>query len=152
MTAMKRRLRLPVLLLCVTIAGCETYIAEDRYPTLADAKADHLFERGWLPDLLPPSSVDIHTVNNLDASTSTGSFRFMPSEGSLLFGKLVAGAPADAPISDWPEMLADYRQRGFTAWSHREGDGHWVFFCLASAGKCEYTMWSTRWQRSAPGR
>jgi len=151
---MKRSLELTVLILCIAIAGCETYIAERRYPALADANADHLFERGWLPDVLPPSSVDIHTVNNLDASTSTGSFRFQPPEASLLFGKLVAGAPADAPISDWPDIQVDYKQRGFTAWSHREDDGHWVFFCIASAGKCEYTMWSTRRTRTtaAPGR
>lgn len=142
-TIMKRSLQLTVLILYMAIAGCETYIAERRYPTLEDAKADHLYERGWLPDVLPPSSVDIHTVNNLDASTSKGSFRFQPSEGPLLFGKLIAVAPADAPISNWRDMLVDYKQRGFTAWSYREDDGHWVFFCIASAGKCEYTMWST---------
>lgn len=142
---MKRHLELPLLIVCLALAGCETYFAENRYATLAAAKADHLFERGWLPDLLPPSSVDIHTVNNLDASTSTGSFRFVPSEGPLLFGKLAAGAPAEAPVSDWPITLANYEQRGFTTWSHRGDDRHWVFFCLASAGKCEYTMWATRW-------
>ena len=141
---MKRSLELTALIVCMAAVGCQTYIAERQYQTPADAKADRLFERGWLPDVLPPSSFDIHTINNLDASTSTGSFRFQPSEAALLFGKLVAGAPADAPISDWPDMLVNYEQRGFTAWSHRDDDGHWVFFCIASNGECEYTMWSTR--------
>lgn len=151
-TTVKRHFRLPVLILSLAIAGCHTYVAENRYPTLAEAKADRLFERGWLPDVLPPSSVDIHTVNNLDASTSTGSFRFMPSEGPLLFGKLTAGAPEEAPISDWPATLMDHKRRGFTAWSHRKGYEHWVFFCIASEGRCEYAMWSTRWSTSASGR
>lgn len=140
---MNGQFRVPILLLCAAIAACGTYIAEDRYPTLADAKADHLFVRGWLPDLLPPSSVDIHTVNNLDASTSTGSFRFQSSEASAFFGSLTAGAPTTAPFSDWPATLADYEQRGFTTWSYRGEDAHWAFFCLGKAGTCEYTMWST---------
>lgn len=141
---MKNQLRVTALLLCAAVAGCETHVAEDRYPTLADARADHVFERGWLPDLLPPSSVDIHTVNNLDVNTSTGSFRFLSSEGATFLGRLTSGAPAEAPVSDWPSILTDYKQRGFTTWSYREDDAHWAFFCLGSAGKCEYTTWSTR--------
>jgi hypothetical protein len=144
MTASGRKwtsIRVLALLLVAAMAGCEMDIAEDRYSTLADARADRLFERGWLPDVLPLSSVDIHTVNNLDVSTSTGSFRFLPSEGSVLFAKLTAGVPAQAPFSDWSGMLAEYKQRGFTTWSLRQDDMHWAFFCLPERGRCEYTAW-----------
>lgn len=151
-TTVKACFRLSVLAAALAIAGCYTYVAENRYPTLADAKADRLFERGWLPDLLPPSSFDIHTINNLDASTSTGSFRFSPTDGPLLFGKLTTGASAEAPFSDWPATLMDYKRRGFIAWRHRKGYERWVFFCIAREGRCEYVMWSTRWSTSASGR
>jgi len=134
---------LGALVLCMAMAGCETEVVEHRYPTLADARADHLFERGWLPDVLPPSSVDIRTVNNLDVDTSSGSFGFQPSEASLLFGRLSAGASMKAPFSGWPATLADYEKRGFTAWSYRDQYSHWAFFCKSGAGRCEYTTWST---------
>ncbi|MDI9239116.1 hypothetical protein QLQ15_09360 [Lysobacter sp. LF1] len=140
---MKCRAVGPIFVFCiaVAVAGCETDVAQSRYATLADARVDHLFERGWLPDLLPPTATDIHTVNNLDVDTSTGSFRFPRSEGPQLFGRLARGVP-EAPFSDWSIRVASYEMRGFSLWSYEEGDSQWAFFCLAEVGVCEYTSWT----------
>ena len=55
-------------------------IVTSEYATLEAARADHLFGRGWLPDILPLSAYDIRTSNNLDIDTSEGEFSFDPSE------------------------------------------------------------------------
>jgi hypothetical protein len=55
-------------------------IVASHYPTLATARADRLFERGWLPDILPPSTYGIRTANDLDLNTSEGEFSFDHSE------------------------------------------------------------------------
>ena len=51
-------------------------VVTSRYATLADARAEELFARGWLPDILPSSARQIRTTNNLDLSISEGEFRF----------------------------------------------------------------------------
>ncbi|WP_156087902.1 hypothetical protein [Lysobacter sp. Root667] len=48
------------------------------YGTLPEAHADRLFVRGWLLDILPPSSH--RTSNNLARNTSTGEFSFAQAE------------------------------------------------------------------------
>lgn len=60
--------------LALTVREADT--VEDLYPTRAEAQADRLFERGWLPSILPDSSYDITTRNDLDTNTSKGSFSF----------------------------------------------------------------------------
>ena len=38
---------------------CSCDVVTSKYATLADARNDRLFERGWLPDILPPSTREI---------------------------------------------------------------------------------------------
>jgi hypothetical protein len=132
-----------LLVIALTMTGCD-YMSDtvrDRYATLADAKADRLFERGWLPDILPASATDIQTVNNLDINTSTGGFQFATSDGPALFGKLTAGAPTESRFAEWPSTVAKYTELGFTPWRYRDEDTTWAFFCLPSEGRCEYFAW-----------
>lgn len=139
---MKHSARGLLFVLCLLAVGCESDVVRSHYTTLADARADHLFERGWLPDLLPPTASDIHTVNNLDHNTSTGSFRFSPLDGPQLFEGLGRDAPARAPFTEWSSTVARYKERGYSAWNHEEDDSQWAFFCLAESGICEYTSWT----------
>ena len=57
----------------VLLAGCSDAVT-NQYATYAEAQQDSLFERGWLPDILPESTIDIEVVNNLDNNTSHGGF------------------------------------------------------------------------------
>ncbi len=57
----------------VLLAGCSDAVT-NQYATYAEAQQDNLFERGWLPDILPESTIDIEVVNNLDNNTSHGGF------------------------------------------------------------------------------
>ena len=118
-------------------------VVDSTYPTLESARRDHLFERGWLPDILPPSSVQIAVSNNLDLNTSRGSFEIQPREWGLLEAKLARGA-LSAPFVDWERTVAKHRERGFHPWHHASSDTRWVLFCKPEVGRCEYVMWMPR--------
>ena len=61
------------------IAGCDESVSSN-YSTRADAEADRLFTRGWLPEIIPPSSHNISMRNDLDLNVSNGEFSFDPSD------------------------------------------------------------------------
>jgi hypothetical protein len=53
-----------------------------------DVRTDHVFERGWLPDILPASAHDIHTRNNLDLNLSDGEFSFEPVDAAAFVSRV----------------------------------------------------------------
>ncbi len=135
-----------LVLIAILASGCD-YLAPtvtSNYDTLAEARADELFARGWLPDILPESAVDIRTSNNLDLNYSVGEFSFVPADASKFFGRLSAGAPARAPFASWRQTVADYREDGYGAWSYADDSGTWAFFCRERKGQCEYFFWIRR--------
>jgi hypothetical protein len=130
-------------LLALLFAGC-TDIVTSRYQTLADARADELFGRGWLPDVLPPSAVGIVTVNNLDSNTSHGEFSFAPAEAPQLFRRLKPGAPTRIPDHAASEVRDAQRRKDVSVWWLHQNDRTWVFMCRAAKGHCEHLTWSER--------
>jgi len=108
-------------------------VVESSYSSLQLAREDRVFDRGWLPDILPPSSSKITTSNNLDLNTSQGSFELTPNEWPLLEVQLAPGS-IDAPFADWSGTVADHRERGFRPWHYASSDVRWVFFLQARCG------------------
>lgn len=129
------------LLLAACITGCSSYTVTNRYDSLAEARAEQLFERGWLPDILPPSAYAIRTTNDLDHNTSNGEFSFSPSQGDRFYERLTPGAPDRTGSTDWSETVASYQRRDYSAWSHRMESDTWAFFCTPSNDKCDYFLW-----------
>ncbi len=71
---MKTNVLLPTLFSALALmSGCSDVVS-DEYSTYAQAKEERLFDRGWLPDILPKSTLNIEVNNDLDANTSEGSF------------------------------------------------------------------------------
>lgn len=130
---------LSLVLVAITLFGCRDTVT-DNYATLAAARADRLFERGWLPDVLPPSAHSIITSNDVDLNISTGRFSLAPAESPELYKRLSAGAPQDTKFADWPDTVSAYAARGYTLWSYRNERGTWTFFCTADGDRCEYFM------------
>lgn len=107
------------ILSALCVAGCGDTVT-DRYPTRAEAEADRLFERGWLPEIIPNSSSQIVTRNNLDLNTSRGSFEFDPKEFRSFAAQLERRPDLDS------EDRAAYRYRG------------WRFMIDETKARCEY--------------
>ena len=106
------------------------------YASLAEAKADRLFERGWLPDVLPPSARDIQTSNNLDLNTSEGRFSYLASEYPIFAART---RPAAAS-----RLASEKLSKGFTVRELSESESTWLFFCKPELGYCEYVLRTTR--------
>ena len=75
------------LLTLVLGVGCSDEVTT-HFKSLADAKLQRAFERGWLPPLLPTSSVNIIEKNDLDRNTGIGSFEYDISEREKYLGQL----------------------------------------------------------------
>ena len=71
---MKINVLLPLLLpALVLLSGCSDVVSSE-YSTYEKANEERLFDRGWLPDILPESTLNIKVSNDLDSNTSEGSF------------------------------------------------------------------------------
>jgi hypothetical protein len=102
----------------LSLSGCD--VTRTRYGTLDDARRDRLFERGWVPDILPASARDIHVSSDLDANRSQGDFSFDPADFATFTSYL--------HVRD--EKTFEYSAGGHT----------WVFSCDSSRGHCRYSM------------
>ena len=116
-------------------------VVTSRYETIAAARADRLFERGWLPDILPPSSHNIRTSNDLDLNTSEGAFAFKSSEYAAFAAGLRPYSSMDTPFVGFETKVAEMQADGFNAAVFEEERSIWVFFCNAEESRCEYIMW-----------
>lgn len=107
------------LLLLLVLAGCSD-IVQSHYDNYQQAQADQLFERGWLPDVLPVSTTQIEVANDLDSNTSQGSFVIAEKEMAQFLSHL-------QPL----ETANQYRF---------ESDNSVWIFTLEEAGKVSYQL------------
>jgi hypothetical protein len=130
-----------VYVIVVALLFLPTDVVESRYSSLADARTDHLFERGWLPEILPTSAQAIRTANNLDLNLSEGEFSFAPVDAAAFVSRLQPYKAEPNPLESVELLVAKMRRKGFEPYSFMDADTSWVFFCKAELGYCEYTMW-----------
>ncbi|MGR2952267.1 hypothetical protein ABMY23_21280 [Vibrio vulnificus] len=116
---MDRPMKARFLLLLLVLAGCSD-IVQSHYDNYQQAQADQLFERGWLPDVLPVSTTQIEVANDLDNNTSQGSFVIAEKEMGQFLSQL-------QPL----ETANQYRF---------ESDNSVWIFTLEEAGKVSYQL------------
>ncbi|HAS6197174.1 TPA: hypothetical protein RQJ86_004403 [Vibrio vulnificus] len=116
---MDRPMKARFLLLLLVLAGCSD-IVQSHYDNYQQAQADQLFERGWLPDVLPVSTTQIEVANDLDNNTSQGSFVIAEKEMAQFLSQL-------QPL----ETANQYRF---------ESDNSVWIFTLEEAGKVSYQL------------
>ena len=140
-TTLKQAAR--ILLVCLAVViGLLIILPNDtvqrQYPTLQAARADHLFEKGWLPDVLPPSTTDIRVANNLDLNNSAGEFHFDPREYPALLDKTAPYHPGTTGGAgdDWFAKTDGEPDMRIV-----QSDGsRWLFLCIPEKGVCSYEM------------
>ncbi len=138
---LRRMKTLPALLSLIFLAACTSDVVGSNYATLAEARADQLFGRGWLPDVLPASAFNIRTSNNLDLNQSEGEFSFRPDDSGDLFQKWHRGPPGTVPYPEYSANISAQARLGYSVWSLQMEQATWVFFCRTSEARCLYTMW-----------
>jgi hypothetical protein len=123
----------------LVVCGCGDTVTS-RYETRADAEADKLIQRGWLPCIIPQSSYDIATKNDLDINASEGEFSFAPDHAREFTTHLRRMDASEVSGTDSVRFM----ERGY--WPHffRDEDSSWTFFINAEKGHCEYRMGHSR--------
>lgn len=108
-----------ILMITLLILSCDT--VQDSYTTYQQAKDSQLFKRGWLPDILPTTTIDFSISNELDSNTSHGSFNIPKADIAQFIDKL-------SHVSD-----NQYRyQNGTTS--------RWMF-TISNSGYVEYQLY-----------
>jgi hypothetical protein len=121
------------------VCGCGDTVTS-RYETRADAEADKLFQRGWLPSIIPESSYDITTKNDLDINVSEGQFSFAPGHAEEFIKHLERMDASEFSGIDSVRFMG----RGY--WPHyfRNENSWWQFFINIEKGHCKYRMGLSR--------
>jgi hypothetical protein len=136
--------RSAIVAFAVMATACSSVVT-DHYETLQEARSDDLFQRGWLPDILPPSAHDIRTSNNLDINVSEGEFHFRADESAAFFARLQSYTRRDSPLDRLDDDIERLKRSGYEPYELVGDHAIWVFICKPHRGTCEYRMWST-WQ------
>jgi hypothetical protein len=110
----------PIILAAALLSVSSCDVVTTRYATLDDARRDRLFERGWLPDILPASARDIHVSSDLDVNRSQGEFSFDPA--------------------DFASFTSRLRAKEDKTFEYSAGGSTWVFLCDSRRGHCRYSM------------
>ena len=121
------------LSLALLLVACSDVVTS-HYPTVVEARRDGLFDRGWLPDVLPPSARDIEVSNNLDINTSVGEFWFDAPEYGAMVAKLTP-----QQVAGEKENEREYQPYVYSAEGYR-----WIFSCNQVKGHCRYEMRPSR--------
>jgi hypothetical protein len=79
-----------------------------------------LFERGWLPDILPPSARQIRVSSNVDVNTADGEFSLDPKQFAVFTARL--------------------RSRKDGSFEFSVDRNTWVFTCDITHTHCRYSM------------
>ena len=113
--------------------------------TLNQAREFHFFEQGWLPDILPPSAHHLQLVKSLHINFAQGEFLFSPGDwpdfSAKLEPEMMLEKTMDAPFVNWAKSLRKMQGDGHSVWHYSALGRHWMFFCKADQGFCEYVMW-----------
>lgn len=128
------------LVASLLLGACGDVVSKN-YATKAEATADNLFNKGWLPDFVPNSATSIQVENDLDLNISSGSFRFLPSDWAVIEKGANMQLASPAPFEGWSKTQTEFKSKGYQQLQHSEDHTTWVFFCRPSSGTCQHFSW-----------
>lgn len=120
--------------------GCNN-TATNHYTTRSKAEAEKLFERGWLPNIIPASARNITVSNDLDRNRSEGEFQYDPKETDDFSRYLKPYAGQKLPLSRWQAYINEQKKKGYVAFEYSSDKSVWVFLVNIQTGHVRYVMW-----------
>jgi hypothetical protein len=108
------------------------------YPTISSAHSDRLFERGWLPEVLPAGAGPIVEAHDLDTNARCSKSVF-PAAASAQVSQALRGLGFEGfsgelpplPFSRCPFSLERARSSGSAFLNTRGADSDWEFAVVA---------------------
>jgi hypothetical protein len=135
--------RVSTLLACVVVAGCTDTFTE-RYATLDAARRDRIFERGWLPDILPASTHSLRVSGDVDINTADGEFSLRTSDFETFHAKLRSAHEVGSLPATAKTRMKELGRSGYAAAAYKHDDYAWLFLCNKEMERCEYLGWPER--------
>lgn len=132
-------LRSAALVCALALTACGT--VTESYGTLAQARADHVFEQGVLPDILPSSTTSIRVTTNPRLNTSEGEFSFASAEYAAFRRQLSDRIRSRGVFNDLDTFLTRNAGEGYVPAAYSSDRSTWVFLCNEAKGRCVYRMW-----------
>lgn len=138
-----------VLILLIAMGTAITIIETpiDEYSSIAEARAAGAFERGWLPDFLPPGAIHLREVHDIDTNERWLAFTAPLPELHTLTLRLSPLSYEDARrtavdrpwrvASDWPPELSA------TIWHTPRSTDLLSYHFSSEAGYCLAIEWRT---------
>jgi hypothetical protein len=107
---------LPAILLTslFVVTGCSD-VVESRHANIAAAKSD--IDRGWIPAILPASTVQIRESHNIDTNIGHGTFGFGASDAEQ-FRSVLTVLPPNDPIRRVRIPREQMERKGFSFYRH----------------------------------
>lgn len=126
-------------LCAVVLSGCLD--RSDDYDDIDDAKAGHVFEKGWLPDLLPASTRDLRVTTTVEDSAGRGKFNFDPKDYAAFIANLSAYDGAMSKVEKDNRSIKKLLDKGYEAYTYASGATNWIFLCNQKEGHCDFFVW-----------
>lgn len=136
--ALIRRIALAALM-AAALSGC--WDATSYYDDLNEARADRLFERGWLPDILPVSAHDLKVATSVDIGAARGRFRFDPKDYPAFTAQLSAYDGNMSIVDSDNDSVRRLLERDYKAYSFAGSRAKWAFLCDQKEAICEFFVW-----------
>lgn len=127
-------------LVVLFLVGCSDVVTS-HYNTYSEAEKDQLFGRGWLPEFIPSSSINITTSNDLDTNQSKGEFSFPPAATDSFISRLVPYSGRRSSSSDFDNVVNKRKAQNYTLYEFMDRGSIWVFFVNPEKGHVYYSMW-----------
>jgi hypothetical protein len=140
-------------LVAIVVAACSigcSDVSVKRYKSVKDARADRLFDRGWVPDVLPDEAGPLIEAHNIDTNDVCAKAEFEPPMlDSVLSAVAMKGFQHDeGPLAPTPPRACPFRDADITKdWLRfRKADsgGPNEFIAVDKGGTLLY--WSSRWR------
>ena len=100
--------------LVIVLAGCDD-VVESNHATIAAAKPD--IERGWIPPILPASTIQIRESHDLDTNAGHGTFAFGASDAEQ-FRTTLTVLPAGEAIHRVSIPRVQMEREGYSFYRH----------------------------------
>jgi hypothetical protein len=126
-------------LLSLALSGCLDRV--DEYDTIDDAKKNHVFDKGWLPDILPPSTHDLKVVTTVEISAGRGNFSFDPQDYGAFYMRLSAYNGRKSKVDEDNRAIERLLAKGYEARAYSLGATNWLFLCRKAEAVCEFFVW-----------
>ncbi|MGV3518580.1 hypothetical protein [Luteitalea sp.] len=131
--------------LTTVAAGCGEFRIVHRYETLADARRDGVFARGWVPDILPATATALVELHDLDTNARCAGARFQPVDRSSIRSTAMAvgfavheGARPAPPFRGCPFLIGNIMKADEVL--RRDGSTGAEFLILTTDGQMHF--WS----------